>query len=177
MANWGEFIREFKILNLKSQGIYCKVDEVLDLYDERAKLREELAALREQLAQAGQSGDVREQCARELEEYAQAVANEPDQPEYIASVLQAAAGLIRSAGQAPVGEAAEGEEAPLAEPVEGDATPLVEAAPADPLAPAQTLTGDEVDVTADYLQSVEIPPPAEAVAAPEPVPPGEDRTA
>jgi hypothetical protein len=172
MANWGEFIKEFKILNLKSQGIFCKVDEVLDLYDERAKLREEITALKEQLAQAGQSGDVREQCARELEEYAQAVANEPDQPEYIASVLQAAAGLIRSAGQA-VAEAAEGEEAPLAEPVEGDIAPLSEAAPADPLAPAEALPADEVDVTADYLQSVEIPPPPEAVATPESVPPDE----
>ena len=163
MANWGEFIKEFKILNMKSQGIYVKADEVLDLYDERAKLREEVAALKEQLAQAGQSGDVREQCARELEEYAQAVANEPEQPEYIASVLTAAAGLLRNAGQVPMADPVEGEEAAVAE--------------AEPLAPAEPVAENEIDTTADYLQSIEIPPPAEAVATPESVPPGEERTA
>ena|SRR5262249_13651368 len=166
MANWGEFIKEFKILNMKSQGIYVKADEVLDLYDERAKLREEVAALKDQLAQAGQSGDVREQCARELEEYAQAVANEPEQPEYIASVLTAAAGLLRNAGQVP-----------LADPVEGEEAAAAEATPAEPVAPAQALTGDEVETTADFLQSIEIPPAAEAVTTPESVPPGEEHTA
>lgn len=164
MANWGEFIKEFKILNMKSQGIYVRADEVLDLYDERAKLREEVAALQEQLAQGGQSGDVREQCARELEEYAQAVANEPDQPEYIASVLNAAAGLLRNAGQVP-----------MAAPIEGEEVAEAESTPAEPVAPAEAL--EEIDTTADFLKSIEIPPPAGVVATPESVPPGEERTA
>src|SRR5262245_12074707 len=146
MATWGEFIKEFKVVNLKAQGIqgmFVKVDDVLDLFDERQKLRTELAQAKEgTLAEASAAAE-RERCARDVEEFAEACAAEEGQPEYIPTVLRYAAELIRNRGQA----------APMAEPIEGE--PVEEEA---------------------ALAAVDIPPPAEGVPTAEPVPPDEHQS-
>src|SRR5262249_37169818 len=119
MATWGEFIAEFKVHNFKAQGVqgmFVKVDDVLDLFDERAKLRKELAqasygappsaAPAAETAPADTAAEVaaavaaeRERCAHDVEEFAEACAAEPGQPEYVATVLRYAAELIRSRAQ------------------------------------------------------------------------------
>jgi hypothetical protein len=168
MANWGEFLKEFKILNLKSQGIYVKVDEVLDLYDERAKLREELAQARDELArlheQGGNEGSEREACARDVEEFAEACAAEPDQPEYVVTILRYAAELIRGRGQAPVAEAVEGEAEPAAENSEAEeaptAIPVAQASPEEePIPTAQPVSASEA--TPEAIPTAEPVRPAE----------------
>jgi hypothetical protein len=167
MANWGEFLKEFKIKNLKSEGIWVNVDEVLDLYDERQRLRDELALLKQQQPQAASSGadasEIREQCARELEEVAAVASQDPNQPEYIATVLHAAAGLIRGGGT-PEAEAVEesAPEAGLAEPAEAIAPAPEPFAQAETEAQAEPVAA-ETDEAANFLQSVEIPPAAEPV--------------
>lgn len=147
MATWGEFIKEFKVVNLKAhgiQGMFVKVDDVLDLFDERQKLRTELAQAKEGTLADAQVAAERERCARDVEEFAEACASEEGQPEYIPTVLRYAAELIRNRGQA----------APMAEAVEGEAIPPDEEAAA--------------------LAAIEIPPPAEGIPTAEPVPPGEE---
>jgi hypothetical protein len=156
MATWGEFIAEFKVHNFKTagiQGMYCKVDEVLDLFDERQKLRKQLAeqaygtppAAVSDVSAETVSAEValeRERCAKDVEEFAEACAAEPNQPEYVVTVLRYAAELIRSRGQGGAEDAAVAEAAPAAEPVD--------------------------DETAAALAAVDIPPPTA-----EPVQPGE----
>ncbi len=150
MATWGEFIAEFKVHNFKTagiQGMYVKVDEVLDLFDERQKLRKQLAeqsygtppaaASAESVSAETVAAEVaaeRERCAKDIDEFAQACAAEPDQPEYVVTVLRYAAELIRSRGQAGA------EAAPVAEAVAPTAQPIDEEAAAE-------------------LAAVEIPPP------------------
>ena len=51
MATWGEFLKEFKIVNQKGQ-VLVQADEVLDVWEERNKLRAEIEELRQQAAQA-----------------------------------------------------------------------------------------------------------------------------
>jgi len=117
---------------------------VLDVWDERNKLRVELAELRQQgvaaapVADQPDAAQIRETCALELEAYADACAEEPDQPEYVAQILRVAASLVRT-GPA----AAEGEEVPVAEAVPPEAVevdiPLGEA----------VFTGEAVAATDD----------------------------
>jgi hypothetical protein len=176
MANWGEFLKEFKIKNLKSDGIWVKVDEVLDLYDERQRLRDELAQLKQELehgggGQAGNVGEIREQCARELEEVAEVALHDPDQPEYIATVLQAAAGLLRGNQVPMAAEDSEAESVPEGVPVAEPAGYVDPAAMAEPVVPEEGSYSGVVDSTAEYLKSIEIPPPAEPA---EPASPSEE---
>jgi len=109
MGTWGEFISEMRIVNLKSQGIYVKVDDVLDLWEERNKLRIEVKELRDQLASE------REKCALDVEEFAAACAAEPEQPEWVGTILQTAANLIRERNAPPVAEEVSAEEAAMLE--------------------------------------------------------------
>jgi len=119
MATWGEFISEFKITNMKGT-VYIHADQVLDVWEERNKLRKELAELKGDAppppppmeAQEAELPDVtaavaaeRERCARDVEEFAEACAAEPDQPEYVGMLLRAAAELIRGRGDAASAEA------------------------------------------------------------------------
>lgn len=155
MATWGEFIAEFKVHNFKAagiQGMYVKVDEVLDLFDERQKLRKQLAeqsygpppaavtAVSPEIVAAEVAAE-RERCARDVEEFAEACAAEPNQPEYVATVLRYAAELIRSRSQ--VGAEAEpvAEAAPAAEPVDDDAAAALAAVE---IPPAQVPTAEPV---------------------------------
>ena len=125
MATWGEFMSEFKITNMKGK-VFIDADQVLDVWEERNKLRKELAELKGDAppppppmeAQEAEIPDVtaavaaeRERCARDVEEFAEACAAEPDQPEYIGVVLRAAAELIRGRG----GDAASAEAPAAAE--------------------------------------------------------------
>jgi hypothetical protein len=94
MATWGEFIAEVPVQKSKTGGMVVPVDDVIGVWEERNRLRQEVARLQEALAAE------REACAREVDEFADAVAAEPDQPEYLVPVLRAAANLIRERGQA-----------------------------------------------------------------------------
>lgn len=102
MATWGEFISEIAIQKSKTGGMVVSVDDAITLWEERNQLAQEVMRLREELA-----GE-REACAREVDDFADAIAAEPDQPEYLVPVLRAAANLIRERGQAEA-EAAEEE--------------------------------------------------------------------
>ena len=155
MATWGEFMREFKIVNQKGK-VLVESDEVLDVWEERNKLRKEVEELREQLAQE------RERCACDVDEFAQACAAEPDQPEYVVSVLEAAASLIRQRGQAPAAEevadptaaleaAPMAEEVPMGEPVAGgDDIPMGE-----PIPEGEAVAAGEYVPTAEPVSSEE----------------------
>lgn len=109
MATWGEFIKEFKITNMKGT-VYIHADQVLDVWEERNNLRKELEQVRggsttfdaSQVAAA--VAEERERCAFDVLEFAEACAAEPDQPEYVSIVLRAAAELIRGRGQIPMAE-------------------------------------------------------------------------
>jgi hypothetical protein len=154
MATWGEFMREFKIVNQKGK-VLVEADEVLDVWDDRNKLRKEVEELREQLAQE------RERCANDIDEFAQACAAEPDQPAYVVSVLEAASALIRQRGQAPAAEeggdpaagteaAPMAEEVPMGEPIAGgedipmgEPIPEGEAVPAGEFVPTAEPLSDE----------------------------------
>ncbi|MBL8797303.1 MAG: hypothetical protein JNM56_25600 [Planctomycetia bacterium] len=112
--------------------------------------------MREQLMQE------RERCACDIDEFAQACAAEPDQPEYVVSVLEAAASLIRQRGQAPVAEevtdpaaaleaAPMAEEVPMGEPVAGgDDIPMGE-----PIPEGEAVAAEEYVPTAEPVSSEE----------------------
>lgn len=92
MATWGKFIAELPVQKSKGGGMVVPVDDVITVWEERNKLRQEVARLQGELAEE------REACAREVDEFADAVAAEPEQPEYLVPVLRAAANLIRERG-------------------------------------------------------------------------------
>jgi uncharacterized coiled-coil DUF342 family protein len=93
MATWGDFLAEFKVVNLKSSGMFVKVDDVLSIWEERNRLRTELNEAKEALLveRAG--------CAQEIEEFADACAAEVEAPEELITVLRAAARLVRERGE------------------------------------------------------------------------------
>jgi hypothetical protein len=152
MATWGEFIAEFKVHNFKTagiQGMYVKVDEVLDLFDERQKLRKQLAEQSYGAPPAAVSAESvaaevaaeRERCAKDVEEFAEACAAEPNQPEYVVTVLRYAAELIRSRSQAGAEAEPVAEAAPAAEPMDEDAAAALAAVE---IPPAQVPTAEPV---------------------------------
>ncbi len=129
MATWGEFMSEIHVVRMKPGGMYVQVDEVITLWEERNNLRAEVDRLRAELA-----GE-REACAQEVEEFAQACAEESDQAEFIARALQIAAMLIRERGEPdaeteaePVATAEEPSE-PAAAPSDGAEPRLTEQEP------------------------------------------------
>ncbi len=93
MANWGDFLSEFKIVNVKSVGMLVKVDDVLTLWEERNRLRDATAEVSEAVAAE------RAACAQEVDDFADACAAEAEAPEELIAVLRAAAGLIRERGE------------------------------------------------------------------------------
>lgn len=124
MANWGEFIAEIPIINKRSEGIFVKVDHVIDLWEERNRLRAELANLKSgtgeaprevappestseeadampalELGEEDQGRDSaqreRESCAQELEAFAQTYSEDPEQHEWAIQLLFAAAARLR----------------------------------------------------------------------------------
>lgn len=92
MATWGDFIAELPIQKTKTGAMVVPVDEVITIWEQRNKLLDEVMRLSEELSAE------REGCAREVDDFAEAIEAEPDQPEYLASVLRAAANLIRQRG-------------------------------------------------------------------------------
>jgi hypothetical protein len=107
MATWGEFIAEMPVQKSPKGGMVVPVDDVITLFDERNKLRQEVARLQAELAAE------REGCAQDIDDFAEACAAEPEQPEYLVPVLRAAANLIRQRGEP---EAEEMDEAEVQEP-------------------------------------------------------------
>ncbi|MBY0524461.1 MAG: hypothetical protein K2R98_13730 [Gemmataceae bacterium] len=110
MANWGNFISEIPIINKRSEGIFVKVDHVIDLWDERNKLKAELEALRSGTGSSETAGSAppaaedsshdaamreREQCAREVEEFAQTCGVAPEYADFVTQLLAAAAVQLR----------------------------------------------------------------------------------
>lgn len=119
MANsWGEFIRDVPIINKKAEGIFVKVDHVIDLWEERNKLRTELEELRggtaegqppalaaaeeappalavEDASNPQAASQERARCADEIEAFAQSFPFEPEQREFGLNLLQAAAQHLR----------------------------------------------------------------------------------
>jgi hypothetical protein len=143
MASWGEFIKEIPIINKRSEGMFVKVDHVLDLWEERNKLRRELALLQsggsgggasEEELQAAAAAE-REVCASEIESMAEALAEEPEPNQQLITMLNAVARLLREKGaddaedaEAPMAEPLDNavEDAPMAEPLEAVDAPLAE---------------------------------------------------
>jgi hypothetical protein len=92
MATWGDFIAEMAVQRSKGGGMVVAVDDAITVWEERNQLRKRVAELEQQLAAE------REGCAAEVDEFADAIAAEPEQPEYLVPVLRAAANLIRERG-------------------------------------------------------------------------------
>ncbi len=84
---------EFKIVTVKSLGMFVKVDDVLSLWEERNRLRAAASEVHEAVA-AERAG-----CAQEVDDFADACAAEAEAPEELIAVLRAAAGLIRDRGE------------------------------------------------------------------------------
>jgi hypothetical protein len=117
MASWGEFIAEIPIINKRSEGIFVKVDHVLDLWAERNQLRAELGRLNGNICSPeSDAASVspalvapvvedarlretayleRERCAQEVENLLQSYPAEAEQRELIGQVLRAVARSLR----------------------------------------------------------------------------------
>lgn len=116
MATWGEFIAEIPIINKRGEGIFVKVDHVLDLWEERNRLRAEveklqppangsetptepasvpLAAPVADKERSEAAAQERERCARELEEFADTCPVDPAWRELAGQLLRTAAQRLR----------------------------------------------------------------------------------
>jgi hypothetical protein len=146
MATWGEFIQDVKVRKMNPGGMMVAVDDAIELWEERRKLREEVAQLREEITQLKSAGsgplsdtklkianvDVREACAREVEEFAEACAAEGENTEVAVAVLRACARMIRERALEQVAEAeviSDEPDVPMAEPVVPMAEPVHEEPP------------------------------------------------
>jgi hypothetical protein len=132
MATWGEFIREINVITIKPGVMHVKVDEVIDLFEERNRLRQEVARLQAELANA------REACCKEVEEYALAFEQEGGEyADILSDTLRRLAQVLRESGretppEAEVLEAPDSyaESLPVAEVIDSGEG----AAPAEPTA-------------------------------------------
>jgi hypothetical protein len=120
MATWGEFISEIRVIKVKPGEMYVKVDDVIDLWEERNRLRAEVERLQAEAAGA------REACAQELEQFADALEGESEEASFVARALRGVAGIVREGGQGEESAAEEigsgtegqGEKSPTAPPTE-----------------------------------------------------------
>jgi hypothetical protein len=120
MATWGDFIAEMAVQRSKAGGMVVSVDDAITVWEERNQLRKRVAELEQQLATE------REGCAAEVDEFADAIAAEPDQPEYLVPVLRAAANLIRERGTADEVEETSAEAADTVESPPAETEPQAE---------------------------------------------------
>jgi hypothetical protein len=154
MATWGEFIKEIPIINKKAEGIWVKVDHVIDLWEERNKLREELAELKE--AANPTSGQGAEAVVPEDRSESDSVAPSEsapaaEPPPSEAAVRERCAQEVEACGQV----------IPVAPEQREFVAQLLQAV-------ANRLRGKEDQEVLDFLSRVEIPPqaaPADAQAS------------
>jgi hypothetical protein len=153
MGSWKDFIAEIPIINRRAEGIFVKADDVLDLWEERNKLRAQLngdatagVAAAEPIPAAapvdpGAEAQVREQIAREAEEFAFTYTRDPDLQTFAVELLRSFADRIRPRNDQDAADFLAGveippaaEPIPAAEPVEAwipSAEPVPEANPFD----------------------------------------------